>query len=258
MRHAGSSSTEITKRAFDVALASVALVATLPILLPAMFLTWCYDRQSPFYVAPRVARGGGLFDMVKLRSMIVGADRTGVDSTSGRDRRITPIGHVIRRFKLDEVPQLWNVLKGDMSLVGPRPQVPREAQLYTPIERRMLDVRPGVTDFASIVFGDLAEILRDVRDPDVAYHQLVRPGKSRLALFYIGHRSLWLDAQLVALTALAVVSRPLALRGVQRLLRRLGAGAELVELAGRSHPLVPSVPPGADRIVTTRDVNRFA
>jgi lipopolysaccharide/colanic/teichoic acid biosynthesis glycosyltransferase len=230
----------------------VGLVATSPVLLPAMLAAWLYDRQSPFYVAPRAGRGDTTFAMIKLRSMVVGAARTGVDSTSARDRRITPIGHVIRRFKLDELPQLVNVLKGDMSLVGPRPQVLRETSLYTSIERRLLAVRPGITDFSSIVFADLADILKDQPDADIGYHQLVRPWKSRLGLLYIDHRTFWVDLQIVALTALSIVSRPRALRGVQRMLRRLGASEDLVAIAGRDEPLRPQAPPGSDRIVTTR------
>lgn len=244
----------IAKRFLDVLLSFVGLVAASPILLTAMLFAWWYDGESPFYIAPRAGMGDTVFRMVKLRSMVVDAHSSGVDSTSARDSRITPIGHVIRHFKLDEVPQLWNVLKGDMSLVGPRPQVQRETSLYTSVERRLLDVRPGITDFSSIVFADLAEILQDQPDADIAYHQLVRPWKSRLGLFYIDHRTLWVDVQILALTALAIVSRRRALAGVQRVLRGLGASKELVEIAGRRHPLVPQAPPGSDLIVTSRAV----
>src|SRR5690606_14808845 len=137
------------KRLMDILVAGVGLVIASPLLLIVMFLVWRYDRHSPFYIAPRVGRGGRPFRMVKMRSMVVGADKLGVDSTSAEDKRITPIGHFIRRYKIDEMTQLWNVLKGDMSLVGPRPQVQRDVDLYTPAEQRLLDVRPGITDFAS-------------------------------------------------------------------------------------------------------------
>jgi lipopolysaccharide/colanic/teichoic acid biosynthesis glycosyltransferase len=190
--------------------------------------------------------------MVKLRSMIIDADKTGVDSTGSQDRRITPMGRFIRRYKLDEVPQLWNVLLGDMSLVGPRPNVKRETDLYTAIERRLLLVRPGVTDFASIVFSDEGDILKDQADPDVAYNQLIRPGKSLLGAFYVEHRSLWLDIRLCVLTLLAIFSRQAALQRVQDLLRQLGAPPELVEMAGRGSPLVPMPPPGSDEVVRSR------
>ena len=241
------------KRLFDVTAASIGLIVASPVLLPVMFLVWWQDKHSPFYVAPRTSRGGGEFRMVKLRSMVVNADKSGVDSTGANDRRITAVGHFIRRTKLDELTQLWNVVKGDMSLVGPRPNVKRETDLYTSMERGLLDVQPGITDFASIVFADEGEILRDQADPDIAYNQLIRPGKGKLGLFYVKHRSLAVDIQLVALTAMALVSRRRALEGTQRLLRRLGASEELVQLAGRTQPLTPTPPPGSDRIVTTRD-----
>jgi lipopolysaccharide/colanic/teichoic acid biosynthesis glycosyltransferase len=148
---------------------------------------------------------------------------------------------------------LWNVLKGDMSLVGPRPNVKRETDLYTPVERRLLEVQPGITDFSSIVFSDEGDILKDQADPDIAYNQLIRPGKSLLGLFYVDHRSLLVDIKLCVLTAVAIVSRPNALAGVQGLLRSLGAPESLIEMAGRARPLVPQPPPGATQVVTSRD-----
>lgn len=242
------------KRAFDLVAAALGLIAASPVLLPVMLLVWRQDGGSPFYVAQRIGRGGRPFRMVKLRSMVLDADRTGVDSTGANDRRITPIGHFIRRYKLDELTQLWNVLLGDMSLVGPRPNVQRETDLYTPLERRLLDVKPGVTDIASIVFADEGEILKDRNDPDLAYNQLIRPGKSALGLFYVERQSLALDVKLCLLTLLAIVSRRRALAGVCRLLEKLGAPPELVRLAARSEPLVPLPPPGSDRIVTSRAI----
>jgi lipopolysaccharide/colanic/teichoic acid biosynthesis glycosyltransferase len=223
-----------------------------------MFLVWWQDKHSPFYVAPRVGRGGVGFSMVKLRSMIINADKSGVDSTGSADRRITPVGHFIRRCKLDELTQLWNVLLGDMSLVGPRPNVKRETDLYTPVEKRLIEVQPGITDISSIVFSDEGDILRDEADPDIAYNQLIRPGKSLLGLFYIEHQSTMLDLRLIALTLLAVVSRRRALQGVQRVLRGLGADATLLRLAARREALVPMPPPGGAKIVTSRDGNPFA
>lgn len=241
------------KRAIDALTAAAGLVAASPVLLPVMFLVWKQDRHSPFYVASRVGRDGAPFRMVKLRSMIVNADASGVDSTGAADSRITPVGQFIRRYKLDEVTQLWNVLKGEMSLVGPRPNVQRETDLYTSQERRLLAVKPGITDFASIVFSDEGDILEHEDDPDVAYNQLIRPGKSRLGLFYIDHRSLGLDARLVGLTVVAIASRPWALRGVVKLLRKLGAEDQLVAIAARERGLVPMPPPGSCTIVTSRD-----
>src|SRR5262245_1541693 len=113
------------KRLIDLVLSSIGLLVSSPLLLTVIVAVWAYDRHSPFSVAKRVGRHGRPFRMVKLRSMRVDADKIGVDSTSARDPRITPVGHFVRRYKLDELTQLWNVLMGDMSLVGPRPNVER-------------------------------------------------------------------------------------------------------------------------------------
>lgn len=242
------------KRISDIAIAGIGLIVASPVLLPVTFLVWWQDGHSPFYIAPRVARDNGAFRMVKLRSMIKGADRSGVDSTAAGDNRITPVGHFIRRYKLDELTQLWNVLIGDMSIVGPRPNVRRETDLYTQMERKLLSVRPGITDFSSIVFADESEILAGRPDPDLSYNQLIRPWKSRLGLFYVEHGSFLVDLTLIWLTALAIVSRARALRGTSTLIARLGGDPELVRIALREGRLVPCPPPGALEVVTSRSV----
>ena len=218
-----------------------------------MLLVWRQDKHSPFYVAERVGKNFKPFKMVKLRSMIKNADTSGVDSTSVNDMRITPIGQFIRKYKLDELTQLWNVLLGDMSLVGPRPNVKRETDLYTHEERRLLSIKPGITDFASIVFSDEGEILSDQKDPDVAYNQLIRPGKSRLGLFYLEVASLRTDIALLFLTVLAVLSRQKALTMNANYLRLIRAPNGLVKIAVRDSPLAPTPPPGSDSIVNSRD-----
>lgn len=240
------------KRIFDLLASLVGLILASPILAPTIIVIFLQDLHSPFYIAPRVGRGGVLFRMVKLRSMVVKADKTGVDSTSAKDSRITPVGHFVRRYKLDELSQLWNVLKGDMSLVGPRPQVKRDVDIYTDAERRLLSVKPGITDISSIVFSDEGEILRDSRDPDLDYNQLIRPWKSRLGLFYIDHQSLVLDVRLILLTATAIFSRKRALAGIQRILDELGADAMMKQVARRTGKLEPCPPPGATEAVSHR------
>ena len=134
-----------------------------------------------------------------------------------------------------------------MSLVGPRPQVPAEVADYTDEERKLLDVKPGITDFSSIVFSDEGEILRGSIDPDVAYRQLIRPWKSRLGLFYVEHRTLFIDLRLIALTLMRIVAPGRALAGVGELLERLGASEDLVRVARRSSPLSPATVPGRER-----------
>lgn len=240
------------KRLFDLIVSSIALLLLSPVLIAVSIAIWLQDFHSPFYVAPRAARNGGAFRMVKFRSMTVGADRTGVDSTAASDSRITPIGQFIRAYKLDELMQLWNVVTGSMSLVGPRPQVLREVNLYTNIERQLLKVRPGITDLSSIVFADEGEILKDAEDADLTYHQLIRPWKSRLGLLYVQHASPLLDIKLIALTALALISRDHALSGIQRVLKTLGADEQTRHAAMRATPLTPFPPPGATDVVTHR------
>lgn len=240
-------------RLIDFLAALFGLLLLSPILLVFMLLVWLQDKNSPFYLAPRVAKGGGEFTMVKLRSMVKNADKLGADSTKADDMRITKVGHLIRKFKLDELTQLWNVLKGDMSLVGPRPQVKRDADLYTEEEKRMLTVLPGITDFASIVFSDEGEILRGKEDPDLAYNQFIRPWKSRLALFYIDHRSVALNLKLVGLTVMTILAgRQKTLGKIQTILKSLGATPEMVEVAGRQNELTPFPPPGATEVVQSR------
>jgi lipopolysaccharide/colanic/teichoic acid biosynthesis glycosyltransferase len=233
------------KRAFDLIFSACGLLITSPVLLAVAAAIYAYDFHNPLYIATRIGRRGHPFPMVKFRSMVVNADRTGVTSTSSADSRVTPIGRFVRKFKLDELIQLWNVLVGDMSMVGPRPNVPSGVAVYTPAERELLTVRPGITDFASIVFADEGEILKGRPDADLAYDQLIRPWKSRLGLFYAATHSLLLDLQLVVLTVVAVFARPVALEGCHRLLNRLGAPTDLANIALRRQDLVPMVPPGA-------------
>ena len=240
------------KRVFDIALSFSGLIFAAPVLLAFIVAVWLQDFKSPFYIAPRVGMNMEKFDMVKLRSMVVDADKTGVDSTSANDMRITSVGKLIRKFKIDELSQLWNVLKGDMSFVGPRPNVDREVALYTDRERHLLDVRPGITDFSSIVFADEGDILAGAEDPDLRYNQIIRPWKSRLGLLYVENSSLLLDIRLIVLTVIGILSRRMALDGVTRLLKMLGADQQLLEVASRKHPLPPFPPPGADSIVTVR------
>jgi lipopolysaccharide/colanic/teichoic acid biosynthesis glycosyltransferase len=233
------------KRLIDLLLSAFGLLIASPVLVPVMFLVWREDRHSPFYIAPRVGRNGREFSMVKMRSMVIGADRKGSSSTSNTDRRITAVGHFIRRYKIDELTQLWNVFLGDMSLVGPRPQVQGGVDLYTVRERELLTVQPGITDFASIVFADEGTILARHSNPDQGYDELIRPGKSSLGLFYVEHQSVLVDLALVFLTLQTLISRASALAGTQWLLRSLGADKALVELAGRRNALTPGLPPGA-------------
>lgn len=237
------------KRVFDIFASAVGLTLLGPLLILIAAAIWIEDRHNPFFVGQRCARGGGFFRMVKFRSMVPDAWKNGVSSTAAGDRRITRVGRSIRKAKLDELPQLWNVLVGDMSFVGPRPQVATDAQLYTEREQALLSMRPGITDAASIVFADEGEILAGSGDPDLLYNQIIRPWKSRLGLLYIDHHTVTDDLRLIALTLLSALSREAALDGVDRLLYRWGAETMLRRMARRRETLRPWAPPGADTIV---------
>jgi len=240
------------KRAFDLVVSIAGLLFSCPLILVATVAIWFQDRQSPFYFAPRVGQDGESFRLIKLRSMVVNADKLQVDSTSANDPRLTRVGKIVRAYKVDELPQLWNVFKGDMSMVGPRPNIKRETDLYTEVERRLLSVKPGITDISSIVFSDLGEILGNSKDPNLDYNQLVRPWKSRLGLLYIDHQSLLLDIRLAYMTAVAILSRQRAMEGIQVILDDLHADDKLKRVSLRQEPLQPYPPPGATEIVTQR------
>ena len=243
------------KRLLDMVAAAFGLVLLSPLLVILSIAIWLQDYHSPFYVAPRMGRGEKPFRMVKFRSMVIRADTSGVDSTAGDDPRITSLGRLIRRFKLDEIPQLWNVLKGEMSLVGPRPNVERETVLYTADEKRLLSVRPGITDLASIVFADEGEILQGSADPDLRYNQVIRPWKSRLGLLYSdAPSSVARDLRVIMLTVRGAMDRSSALAGVHEIASSLGADAQLLEIITRSSPLPVGAPPGASDVVVSRAV----
>ena len=240
------------KRSFDIFTSIFGLLFFSPILMIAMFLVWKKDKKSPFYIAPRLGKNGIPFKMVKLRSMVVDADKSGVVSSSDNDIRITPIGKKIRRYKLDEFIQLWNVLIGDMSLVGPRPNVKDETDLYTDIEKELLSIRPGITDFSSIVFSDEGEILKGKDNPDLIYNQLIRPWKSRLGLIYIKNQSFLLDIKIIIYTMVAFISKQRALNWITKQLKTMNVDSDVVNMSKREVELYPFPPPGMDKVVTKR------
>ena len=240
------------KRLFDLIASFSGLLLFSPFLFIISLLIWSYDRKTPFYISTRVGLNGTPFTMVKFRSMTINADQSGVDSTSANDPRITPVGRFVRKYKLDELMQLVNVFVGTMSLVGPRPNVLSETSLYTSVEKNLLTVKPGITDFSSIVFSDEAIILRGCDDPDLSYNQLIRPTKSMLGLFYVANGSFFVDISLIIITLVSLLSRQSALSLNCRLLNFLGAPHDLLRLASRKFPLTPAPPPGSDSIVLSR------
>ena len=193
---------EGSKRLLDVIASSVGLIVLSPLLLAIAVLVKLTSPGPVFYRPVRTGRHGVPFRIFKFRSMIVGAD-AGAGTTSRRDARVTAFGRVIRRWKLDELPQLLNVLVGDMSLVGPRPELPRYTEQYEGEEQYILSVRPGITDYSSIEFADLNERIRDA-DPDRDFETLILPRKNALRLKYVRERSLWVDVKIIASTLLGI------------------------------------------------------
>ncbi len=187
----------------------MASIAGLMFLSPLLFLiAWrikSEDGGPVFYRGVRVGLRGRLFRIFKFRTMVVNAEKIGGSSTSAGDSRITRIGAFLRRFKLDELPQLLNVLVGDMSLVGPRPEVKYYTDLYSEEEKAILTVRPGITDWASIWNADEGAVLAGAPDPEKAYEELIRPTKLKLQLKYVRERSLWVDIKIILLTLLAIL-----------------------------------------------------
>jgi len=232
-------------------MACVALAILWPVLGLVCVATWLHDFRNPIYASLRVGKDGKLFRLYKIRTMGVGADAIGPMTTSVDDPRITPLGAIIRRVKIDELPQFFNVLIGDMSVVGPRPQILGEVETYTAEERKLLAVRPGLSDYSSVVFTDLGEIVKSQKNAHLAYQQLVRPWKSRLGIFYVENPSLAVDAGIVIATAAAIVSHRAGIAMVACILQAQGAPPDLVEMAQRNSSLKPTPPPGSDRIVGT-------
>jgi len=166
----------------------------------------CDSRGPVFYTQTRVGKNCRDFKLYKFRSMRVGSDKKGLITIGGHDQRITRSGYFIRKYKIDEYPQLINVLIGNMSIVGPRPEVRKYVDLYTPDQLHVLDVRPGITDIASISYRNENELLAKAKDPDEYYRTVVMQDKLRINLEYIKRRSFWFDIRLIFRTLLAVVN----------------------------------------------------
>lgn len=194
------------KRLFDLVVAFCGLVVISPLM--AILIVWiAFDSPGPvLYRGLRAGRYCRPFRICKLRTMVIDAEQIGGAETPANDPRITRAGCFLRKYKLDELPQLLNVLKGEMSLVGPRPEVMDEVIRYSDEEKRLLLVRPGITDWASIRFRDEDEILRGSNDPHQSYHELIRPEKVRLGLKYVEHHSFLIDLHILWLTLMAVLT----------------------------------------------------
>jgi lipopolysaccharide/colanic/teichoic acid biosynthesis glycosyltransferase len=190
----------MTKRLFDIFFSFIGLLILLPVFLIISLLIVIDSRGGVFYRQVRVGKDGKDFRLFKFRSMVTEADKKGLLTVGGRDSRVTKIGYYLRKYKLDELPQLLNVLNGDMSLVGPRPEVRRYVDLYNEEQRKVLTVRPGITDYASIEYSNENEILGSVPNPEEVYIREVMPAKLELNLRYIREQGLLTDFKIIFMT----------------------------------------------------------
>jgi len=195
------------KRCVDLVVSVAALVLLAPFLAAIAYRIRCESPGPVFYRGRRAGRGGRAFRIYKFRTMVVDAELLGGPTTAGDDPRLTPLGKLLRRCKLDELPQLINVVQGEMSLVGPRPEVVEKVARYSREEKRILNVPPGITDWASIWNADEGTVLAGCRDADQAYEQIIRPTKIRLQLMYCEQSSLWVDSKILFYTLLKLCKK---------------------------------------------------
>jgi len=188
----------MAKRIFDIFFSLIGIICSSPFLLVFVFLIKMESPGPAFYVGERSGKNGKIFKMFKFRSMVLNADKIGGPSTSADDPRLLKIGKFLRRYQLDELPQFVNILRGDMSFVGPRPEVPSEVERYSQEDRDIiLSVRPGLTDLATLEDVHEEEILKGAEDPHEAYRRLIQPRKLKLAKEYVKIRSFLLDAKII-------------------------------------------------------------
>lgn len=197
----------MAKRLFDIIFSLLGLIIVSPMLVLIAILIKLDSPGPVFYRGIRVGRFGRPFKIFKFRTMVPGAEKLGASSTKTDDSRLTRIGKFLKKYQLDELPQFFNVLKGEMSVVGPRPQVSWAVKLYSKEEKTLLNLRPGMTDWASLWNFHEGEILKGSKDPDKDYLEKIHPEKMRLALEYAKHHSFLIDLKIIFKTILAIFSK---------------------------------------------------
>jgi lipopolysaccharide/colanic/teichoic acid biosynthesis glycosyltransferase len=195
----------LIKRSFDVIGAGTGLLVLLPLLLVVAILVKVTSRGPVLFTQERIGRGFRPFRIYKFRSMVRDAPAKGSSITFGQDPRITSVGRMLRKTKMDEFPQLFNVLRGDMSFVGPRPEVCEYVEEFRQDYEKLLTVRPGITGLASVKYVDEAAVLAKAADPDQEYRRVVLPEKIRLDVLYVEHPSMWLDFKIIMMTLVRIV-----------------------------------------------------
>lgn len=197
----------VFKRLFDIISSALGLLCFLPIGLIIAMCIVCESKGGVFYRQVRVGKDNVDFTLIKFRTMRPCAEQQGLLTVGAHDARITKVGYFLRKYKIDEIPQLWNVLNGEMSIVGPRPEVRKYVDLYTPEQRRVLIVRPGLTDYASVEYVHENEILATSPTPEKTYVEEIMPAKLRLNLQYIQNQTLLGDIRLIFKTFTAIFKR---------------------------------------------------
>lgn len=193
------------KRLFDIIFSTVGLITVSPFLIFSAVMIKLDSKGPVFYRGIRIGKYGKPFKIYKFRTMVADAEKLGGPSTADDDPRVTKMGRFLRKYKLDELPQLINVLKGEMSFVGPRPEVRVEVETYNSEEKKVLNVKPGITDYASLVFHNEGEILKGSSNPHQTYREKIRPEKLRLALKYVERHSFLVDMKIILETLTALV-----------------------------------------------------
>lgn len=194
------------KRTFDILFSLGGIIFLSPILILISIIVKADSAGPVLYRQTRVGKNNIDFDLLKFRSMKINSDKSGLLTVGGRDSRITTAGYYLRKYKLDELPQLINVLKGEMSFVGPRPEVRKYVELYNTQQKKILNVRPGITDTASIKYRDESEILAGQKDPEEFYIKYIMPEKIKMNLEYMNDRSMFKDVKIIFKTFGAILN----------------------------------------------------
>ena len=195
------------KRIFDVVFSLFGIIFLLPVFLVVIFLLKLDSKGSIIYKQVRVGLNLNNFELYKFRTMCKDADKKGLLTVGDHDNRITRFGYWLRKYKIDELPQLFNILKGEMSFVGPRPEVLKYVQLYDAVQKRVLTVKPGITDWASIRFINENQLLENADDPENYYINTIIPTKVSENLKYIDHNNLWIDLKIISTTLKSIIIR---------------------------------------------------
>jgi lipopolysaccharide/colanic/teichoic acid biosynthesis glycosyltransferase len=196
----------ISKRLFDIFFSIVGLTILLPLFLVIALVIAIESKGGVFYLQHRVGKNNIDFKLYKFRTMFVNSDKSGLITVGMRDSRITKVGYILRKYKFDELPQLLNVLQGSMSFVGPRPEVRKYVELYNDTQLKVLKVKPGITDYASIEYSNENELLGNASDPDQLYVEVIMPAKLSLNLKYIQEISIATDVKLILQTIKKIIS----------------------------------------------------